>query len=149
VANVTIKKFKYPDSLLKEYESWVVLLRPAQVTAGSMVLACKQEATALSQLSAEVFAELAAVTADLEGALRKTFGFDKINYLCLMMVDKHVHFHVIPRYASSRGIAGVEFHDTAWPGPADLSAVVDVSDAQFNEILETLRANWNQREDHT
>ena len=37
--NVTMQKFGYPDTLIAEYDHWVVLLRPSQVTLGSLVLA--------------------------------------------------------------------------------------------------------------
>ena len=39
--NDTIKKFGYPATLVKDYDHWVVLLRPAQVTLGSLVVAAK------------------------------------------------------------------------------------------------------------
>ena len=35
--------------------------------------------------------------------------------LMLMMVDHHVHYHVIPRYASVRTFAGREWVDNGWP----------------------------------
>ncbi|HWJ37643.1 MAG TPA: HIT family protein, partial [Sphingomicrobium sp.] len=44
--NPTIEKFGFPVSLLKELRHWLVLVRPAQVTLGSLVLAAKSEATA-------------------------------------------------------------------------------------------------------
>ncbi len=40
----------------------------------------------------------------------------------LMMVDPHVHFHVIPRYDGDRAWDGVEFADAGWPGPPDLKS---------------------------
>ena len=64
--NPTIEKFGYPGSLIREYDHWVVLLRPAQVTLGSLVLAAKSDATAFSALPADAFAELARV-----GAVRR------------------------------------------------------------------------------
>ena len=80
----------------------------------------------------------------LEGILREAFTFDKINYLLLMMVDKHVHFHIIPRYADARTACGVEFIDTAWPKPPDVTQAVDLTDKQFAELLRLLRASWPQ-----
>src|SRR5437660_1683015 len=100
MANATILKFNYPASLLYEYKNWVVLLRPEQITVGSLVLACKLEATKMSEVPADAFAELSKITSDLEGVLQHLFSYDKINYLLLMMVDKNVHFHVLPRYAN-------------------------------------------------
>ena len=62
MANQTLLKFGYPGSLIKEYNHWVVLLRPAQVTLGSLVLAAKSDASAFGQLSDPAFAELAVIT---------------------------------------------------------------------------------------
>jgi hypothetical protein len=39
--NPTIEKFGWPGSLVHEFEHWLVLVRPAQVTLGSLVLAAK------------------------------------------------------------------------------------------------------------
>jgi diadenosine tetraphosphate (Ap4A) HIT family hydrolase len=142
--NETIEKFGYPSTLLKEYKNWVVLLRPEQVTLGSMVLACKSDATAMSQLDAGIFGELSEVVGDLEGTLQKTFHHDKINYLLLMMVDKNVHFHVLPRYAEARTFSGGEFQDTSWPGPPNLATSIDLSDAQRSALLDHFRSNWGR-----
>ena len=42
--NETARKFGHPESLIHELDHWLVLLRPAQVTLGSLVLVCKDEA---------------------------------------------------------------------------------------------------------
>lgn len=121
--NATIRKFGYPESCVKEFDRWVVLLRPQQVTIGALVLACKEEAAAFSQTSPEAMAELHHVVGQVERALRAAFAYDKINYLMLMMVDPDVHFHVLPRYAKERVFQGQTFSDPAWPGPPDLKRV--------------------------
>ena len=138
----TLVKFNYPDTLLHEYNHWAVLLRPKQVTLGSLVLVCTAEVTSMAEVSAEAFAELHTVTADLEGVLKQTFAYDKINYLLLMMVDKHVHFHILPRYADAQTACGVEFTDTAWPGPPDVTQAVDLAEQQFEELFQLLRTQW-------
>ena len=97
MANATIEKFGYPATLIRDYRHWVVLLRPAQPTLASLVLAAKSDATAFGALPPEAYAELAAITSEIEAALGSAVAFQKINYLMLMMVDPHVHFHVIPR----------------------------------------------------
>ena len=140
--NETIRKFGYPETLLAEYEHWVVLLRPKQVTAGSMVLACKEEAAALGEVSAAAWSELARAARDLEEAARAAFAYDRINYLALMMVDPHVHFHVLPRYAAEREIDGVVFHDAAWPKPPDITTAVELAPAALHGLAERLRAHW-------
>jgi len=140
--NATIQKFGYPTSLLREYRSWVVLLRPAQPTLGCLVLACKEEVNSLGAVSGAGYAELASATAGLEGALQRAFRFDKVNYLALMMVDPHVHFHVIPRYAEPRDFEGVSCRDAAWPRPPDLSSTLEFSDAQMRALHAKLRSAW-------
>jgi diadenosine tetraphosphate (Ap4A) HIT family hydrolase len=140
--NATITKFGYPSSLLREYASWVVLLRPAQPTLGSLVLACKEDAASLGAVPAAAYAELATATAELESALRNAFDYKKINYLALMMVDPHVHFHVIPRYAEPREFEGVTCRDTTWPKPPDVTSALPLSPAQMSALHARLRAAW-------
>jgi diadenosine tetraphosphate (Ap4A) HIT family hydrolase len=140
--NTTISKFGYPSSLLHEYRSWVVLLRPAQPTLGSLVLACKEDATSLGSVSSAAYAELSTAIADLERALRQAFYFRKINYLALMMVDPHVHFHVIPRYSEPREFDGARCEDAAWPKPPDLSSTLALSAAQMTTLHAKLLTAW-------
>ena len=94
----TILKFGYPENLLKEYNNWVVLFRPKQVTVGSLVLVCKEDIFSLQEMSNDSFVEMQIVIKDIEFFLRDILNASKINYLALMMVDKHIHFHIIPRY---------------------------------------------------
>jgi len=82
------------------------------------------------------------VTADLEAALAATFAPDKINYLMLMMSDPHVHFHVLPRYAGERSIAGMNFVDRAWPVAPSVADVTDTGEAERAAIADTLRGAW-------
>ncbi|MFU8813704.1 MAG: hypothetical protein ACNA7W_00045 [Pseudomonadales bacterium] len=67
--NETIGKFGYPGTLIHEYGHWVVLLRPQQVTLGSLVLASKEPATEFHQLSAAGFGELRTAVSDIERAV--------------------------------------------------------------------------------
>lgn len=140
--NATIAKFAYPSSLLHEYPSWVVLLRPSQPTLGSLVLACKEDATSLGAVSAEAYAGLAVAAQDLERAVRAAFNCQKFNYLALMMVDPHVHFHVIPRYSEPREFEGTTYHDAAWPRPPDVTSALALTPAQMTALLARLRAAW-------
>jgi diadenosine tetraphosphate (Ap4A) HIT family hydrolase len=140
--NETMEKFGYPDTLLGDYAHWVVLLRPGQITAGAMVLACRDAAERLPDVSAEAYAELPRVTGDLEAALAKVLAPDKINYILLMMVDKYVHWHVNPRYEKPRDLVGATFEDSGWPRYPALTQVTDVTEDQFAALRELLRGNW-------
>lgn len=141
-ANETIATFGYPEALIAEYPDWVVLLRPQQVTLGALVLACKEPAVAFSEISAAAFAGLADATRDIEAALRDGFAPDKLNYLMLMMVDPHVHFHVLPRYGGEREFAGVRFADAGWPAVPNLGAVTALDPGQRAALVDFLRQSW-------
>ena len=141
--NATIEKFGYPATLIREFEHWVVLLRPAQVTLGSLVLAAKNDATAYGQLPREAFAEQAEAIAAIESALAEFSRFERINYLMLMMVDPNVHFHVIPRYSDKRQWNGVQFPDGGWPGPPQLANAVQLSPEQIAALARELSTNFN------
>ncbi len=140
--NATITRFGYPATLVAGYAHWVVLLRPAQPTLGSLVLAAKSGVTAFPELPPDAFAELAVVTADLEAAVRATVDPVKINYLMLMMVDPHVHFHVIPRYEGERSAEGVSVADAGWPSVPALGAARALSAAEIGSLAAWLKARW-------
>ena len=137
--NETIAKFGHPATLIAEFDHWVVLLRPAQPTLGALVLAAKSDATAFGDLPAAAHAELKVATAAIEAALSQAVSFAKINYLMLMMVDPHVHFHVLPRYEGERSGAGLTVPDTGWPGQPDLGQAVKLDDAQVAKLAGWLK----------
>lgn len=60
--NSTLVKFGFPETLIRRYEHWCVLLRSAQVTLGSLVLGSLSEAQSFSKIPPQAFAELAGVT---------------------------------------------------------------------------------------
>ncbi len=140
--NATIAKFGWPATLIAEFDHWVVLLRPAQPTLGSLVLAAKSDATAFGDLPGAAHAELKTVTAAIEAALTSAVGYAKINYLMLMMVDPHVHFHVIPRYEGERSAAGLTIVDAGWPGQPDLGSAVKIDSEADTALRDWLKGHF-------
>lgn len=140
--NATIEKFGFPGTLLKELEHWVILLRPQQPTLGSLVLAAKSQATEFSALSPEAFAEQRAAVGLIERALWDFTDYAKINYLMLMMVDPHVHYHVIPRYEGSREFGGSEYIDAGWPKLPALGQAIALGEAGIAALVEELRPRF-------
>ena len=138
--NPTMRKFGYPDTLVREFEHWVVLVRPAQVTLGSLVLAAKSDATAYSALPDAAFAEQAVAIRAIECALQRFCSYERINYLMLMMVDPQVHFHVIPRYSGSREWEGLDFPDKGWPGTPKLKFIIETDDLQLSSMRDEIKA---------
>ena len=142
MTNATAVAFGYPDTKVAETRCWLVLARPKQPTFGSLVLICKETAAAFSDLSPEAFADLGTAVAGIEAMLRKLVAYEKINYLMLMMVDRDVHFHVIPRYAGERVHGGVSFPDAGWPAMPNLGAAVDLRPEGAAKLAEVLARAW-------
>jgi diadenosine tetraphosphate (Ap4A) HIT family hydrolase len=143
--NETIRRFGWPGTLVAEYGHWLVLLRPAQPTLASLVLAAKSEATAFGALGGEAFAELGQVVADIEAAMGQAVQPAKINYLMLMMVDPHVHFHVVPRYEGERSACGVTIGDSAWPKMPALGEATALTGDQVAALAAWLKGLWPKR----
>lgn len=142
MTHATLKKFGAPDTLIHEYEYWSVVLRPKQTTLGSLVLISRTQAQAFSDLEAPAFAELQKAVADTEKTLATLFSYNKINYLMLMMVDPHVHFHVLPRYNAEKIFNAISFKDPAWPGPPDLSYETILNAEQTEILLKHIQQSW-------
>ncbi len=146
IFNGTMQKFGAPETVIHQFQHWSVLLRPAQLTLGSLVLIAHEPVHTFSALSNDSFAELQAVTGRIESVLKKAFQYDKLNYLMLMMVDPDVHFHVIPRYEQNREFAGKIFFDAGWPGVPDFSKV-NATDQHINrQVIEYLLSCWGTSE---
>lgn len=140
--NDTIVQFDYPESLIKQYKNWVVLFRSQQVTLGSLVLAYIPDVEKLSDISKEGFSELHSVITDIEVSLSKMFRYDKINYLALMMVDKQVHMHVIPRYSNSKEFNNVIFYDYGWPGIPKLETMNELDGSLKFELINHIKNHF-------
>ncbi len=141
--NKTIQKFGYPETLVKEFKHWVILLRPKQITLGALILVCKETAASLPEVTENAYIEFPKVTHWLENSLRLLFHYDKINYLALMMKDKEVHFHVIPRYSEKQLFDGVLFLDRGWPKYPNLTETNEISSTTFGHILSELKEHGN------
>lgn len=114
-------KFRVDELLLFRNGGWSLSLRPGACTLGACVLSANQPHRSLAAIGAGEAADLAQAVAWFEDRTRAAFAADKFNYLALMMVDAHLHFHALPRYAADRAFAGLTWRDPAWPKPPDLS----------------------------
>jgi len=142
VTNATMQKFGWPDARIAETEHWAVLLRPQQCTLGALVLACKQPVTAFGEVDAVGHADLGLAVMAVETMLKAAVGYEKINYLMLMMVDPDVHFHVLPRYGGEKTFEGLTVPDAGWPGPPRLDAFVAPGADQAAALIAHLQAHW-------
>ncbi len=141
--HATLEKFGYPETVVAEFVNWVVVARRHQATLGSLVLIAKSDAQSFAALPGEAYFELGTVTRHIEAALKAFRNFDKINYIMLMMVDPHVHFHVIPRYGAPKEFGGEVFADAGWPGPPDLKSGKMLDGQLLKDLILRLTSHFN------
>lgn len=140
--NPTALKFGYPQTLVVESDHWLLLLRPKQVTLGSLVLVCKEPVQAFGDVSAAAFGGLQTMIAGTERLLKDQVGYQRINYLMLMMVDPDVHFHVIPRYSMPRAYEGISLPDASWPNPPNLGTAIELAPDVLAALTADLKTRW-------
>ncbi len=119
------QKFRVHELAIVQTDHWTWSLRPVQSTVGAGVLSLNRFSNSFADLRSEEAADLALIVPQIEGALQRWSQPDRMNYLMLMMVDAHLHFHVLPRYAKPRTLAGQEWVDSAWSGPPSLTDNAD------------------------
>ena len=102
--------------VVAETEHWrLVLNKRNQNLLGKCFLALRRHEEAVSALSVEEWEDLRAGIALGTDALRSALGPDHFNYAFLQNMDRHVHLHVLPRYARSRRFSGHTFEDERYP----------------------------------
>lgn len=128
------EKFRLAELRILDTAHWTWSVRTAQPTLGATVLSLRRYAASFGAVKSDEMADLATAVGAVESATQRAFGYDKINYLMLMMVDPHVHFHVLPRHAAAKHFADLEWHDRGWPAAPNLAA-----DPCPPEILSAIR----------
>ena len=97
-----------------EGKNWEIKLHHNQNCLGKIVLWFLGEEKNFADLNKEEQEEFFDVLKKSRDVLTKLFNPDMFNYACLGNATKHLHFHVIPRYSSSREFEGEEFVDKAF-----------------------------------
>ncbi|MCZ6605328.1 MAG: HIT family protein [Alphaproteobacteria bacterium] len=140
--NPTAAKFGYPHTLVRNYGHWVVLTRPQQCTLGALVLVCTDDAQSFSSIEPEAYGELERVVGNIERGLTQFRPYRKINYLMLMMKDRDVHFHVVPRYDGDQKFEGETYSDAGWPGVPDLGSGPTPDADMLAQLTKSIRQAW-------
>ena len=125
-------KFRVEELKVLENRSWTWSVRPGQPTLGAGILSLNRHAGKFSAVTPDELADLAELVSAVEGTIKVAFDHQIMNYLMLMMLDHHVHYHVIPRYESVRTFAGREWVDNGWPA---LPVIADSQHANEPDLL--------------
>lgn len=132
-------KFRLQALHVADCGTWVLSLRPGQLTLGSLVLSVRSGVTDLGALSADEGRDMAAGFGLAERMLRDTYGAVRVNLLCLMMQDPIVHFHILPRYDRDLQRHGQNWIDGDWPAPPTIRPL-QTPEPVLQAILAELRA---------
>lgn len=135
------QKFDIVNLTIKKVGSWIISLRPVQVTIGSLVLSLDRECHDIGDLTDLESQELGRAFKAIKDIYASTFLPEKVNYLLLMMVDKQVHFHVIPRYGREVIFKNNHFEDEHWPKPANVLSTLDFDDHLLVQLKEYMEDN--------
>ena len=132
--------------VIHEGRYWKVVVNHNQNLLGKWFLSLKRHSETVTTLGSEEWHELHVLLTRTTEILRRAFKPDHFNYVFLQNQDRHVHLHVIPRYASPREFVGLSFRDTGWPGHYDTQqAAWTLTDNQYQELKATLGSLNEQR----
>jgi diadenosine tetraphosphate (Ap4A) HIT family hydrolase len=139
-----VQRFRPESTRLSTRQHWEILLRPTQVTLGSMILLPNRPVEDFGHIEPPMASELFQSIDTAQSVLRAVFNPDKFNLIAAMMKDPFVHFHLIPRYSTPRKFSGYEWTDDAWPalvafGKANVppfaeDELIDVLRRQFHDL---------------
>src|SRR3990172_5484549 len=101
--------------VLRETHHWRIAVNRNQNLLGKLFISLQRHEDQVVRLSDEEWGALRGEIAWATEQLRGAFAPDHFNYSFLQNQDRHVHLHVIPRYASPRRIAGSDFDDLENP----------------------------------
>lgn len=108
-------RFNRKELWIKEFDYWIIMLRPVPVTIGSCVILLKRECFSIQEVTKEEMTEFVDVCTYFENSCKKLYGAVKFNYHADMMKDGFVHFKAIPRYDKPVMRHGMEWIDQDWP----------------------------------
>ena len=121
---------------IKDYFYWSVFIHSNQGYLGRCIVWCKREnALDLTDATPEEQKELFLILRELHIAIQKVFEPDWLNYAFLGNETRHLHGHVIPRYAKPKTFEGVVFEDKLYGH----NYKTDHGFSLPNEVLEKIR----------
>ena len=135
-------KFMLDQLCLLDDGTWILSVRPGQLTLGSMVLSSAQGVADFTRLPSSSGAGFIDMLAKAETIARSLYGAIRINAVCLMMQDPIVHFHILPRYDQPVERYGLFWRDEDWPTPPVFRPVTtpdEVLQEIMNDLTEWLR----------
>lgn len=105
----------YERFRVKDYKHWSVFVHENQYYLGRTYAWAKREGVVdLMDATEEEQKEFFIIGRAIKNALVQLFRPDLMNYAALTNEARHLHVHIVPRYASPRTFDGMEFIDERW-----------------------------------
>ncbi len=101
--------------ILRKSRFWRIAVNPNQNLLGKLIIVLERHEEDVTLLQPDEWIELYPEIVWAIARLRDAFAPDHFNYAFLQNQDRHVHLHVIPRYAGPRAVADIEFTDPDYP----------------------------------
>lgn len=133
----------FDHTIVAEHTHWTTQLYTNQYYPGRCLIILDRHIRDLLEMNDEEREELFRDVLPLvTGAIDTLFDPDMYNYASLGNDARHLHIHVIPRYADERQFQGTVFHDENWnshykPYPKDFT-IPDTTHEQLRTELTRL-----------
>jgi len=120
---------------IKDYKLWTLYLSESQPLVGCLCLVLKRHIIEFEALNEKEWAELKQAEKEALAALKLLFLPDAFDVMQLGSADRHICFHVVPRYAKPRTYSKRVFADENY------GKMVTWQDEASDEIFLRLLAN--------
>ncbi len=128
--------------LQKDY--WTLVLNENQATLGRVFFVLNRHETDIANLTDDEVLLLWAFVRETKAALIALFAPNHFNYMFLMNLTPHVHFHIFPRYAEPREFANQTFADSRYGDHYDPDESRALDEAAEAELIAALRRALTQ-----
>jgi diadenosine tetraphosphate (Ap4A) HIT family hydrolase len=126
--------------IVAESPYWRLVLNRNQNLLGKCFWVLNRHAESVMLLTPTEWMELHEVVSRTTQVLSQAFSPDHFNYSFLQNQDRHIHLHVLPRYASTRQFGGLSFTDAGYPGHYEVgSPPRNLPNDQFAALVIKLR----------
>ncbi len=106
--------FQPDETVLRDFQFWQARFNTRQDYPGKVLLVLRRHVEDVLGLTQDERDELWQAAALLRDSVHRMLQPDWWNYMFLGNLDRHVHLHMIPRYATPRVMQGWEFVDRHW-----------------------------------
>ena len=126
--------------IVGESRHWRLVLNRNQCLLGKCLLVLRRHQELVVALTTDEWTDLHEQIRRSTAMLTSAFQPDHFNYAFLQNEDRHVHLHVIPRYAGPREFFGLTFIDPDFPGHYTPDVSRTLAGRQMRALADLLKA---------